>query len=205
MCCLCKVREFLGTVFPFLNKILWFKQAFKALILMKLMMPAAADKSSFRIFAESSKITMKCGALPHPQALPTRHSNSFNLVICLWNHHIHLVNEFIPFFFFFLSVKMVCIVITEVFFFFGAARNVEPEANASLSSPWSWPWRLRQFERGGTVWSGENFSSVQFSGDNFSSVQFSSVQSLSRLLFFANSWTAAGRGFPVHHKLPELS
>ena len=99
MCCLCKVREFLGTVFPFLNKILWFKQAFKALILMKLMMPAAADKSSFRIFAESSKITMKCGALPRPQALPTRHSNSFNLVISLWNHHIHLVNEFIPFFF----------------------------------------------------------------------------------------------------------
>ena len=81
--------------------------------------------------------------------------------------------------------------ITEVFFFFGSARNVEPEANASLGSPWSWPWRLRQFERGGTVWSGENFSSVQFSGDNFSSVQFSSFQSLSRVRLFATPWTAA--------------
>ena len=203
MCCLCKVREFLGTVFPFLNKILWFKQAFKALILMKLMMPAAADKSSFRIFAESSKITMKCGALPHPQALPTRHSNSFNLVICLWNHHIHLVNEFIPFFFFFQVLKWYASWLLRFFFFLAlretsSLRRMPPWAHPDLG-PGGWG-SLKEVGRCGV-----GRISVQFSSVGIISVQFSSVQSLSRLRFFANSWTAAGRGFPVHHKLPELS
>lgn len=71
----CKVSEFLWSMRPFLDKI-WL---FKALILMKLMTPAAGDKTSFRIFAEPLKFTVKCGAssgtkgvLPHPWALPTR-------------------------------------------------------------------------------------------------------------------------------------
>ena len=163
MCCLCKVREFLGTVFPFLNKILWFKQAFKALILMKLMMPAAADKSSFRIFAESSKITMKCGALPHPQALPTRHSNSFNLVICLWNHHIHLVNEFIPFFFFFQVLKWYASWLLRFFFFWRCEKRRAwgeclPELTLILALEVEAVWKRWD----GVEWGEFQFSSVQW-------------------------------------------
>ena len=97
---LTKVREFLRSMLPFLEKVLWFYWWFKALILSKLMMPAAADKASFRIFAEYSKFIMKCGASSHPRSPSPapRHSPpcySFNVVIPIWNHHIRLFNKFI--------------------------------------------------------------------------------------------------------------
>lgn len=97
---LTKVREFLGSVLPFLDKVLWFYWWLKALILSKLMMPAAADKASFRIFAEYSKFIMQCGASSHPRSPSPapRHSPprySFNVVIPIWNHHSRLFNKFI--------------------------------------------------------------------------------------------------------------
>ena len=50
-------------------------------------------------FSQSpQKLQWNVGPSLAPRHSPPRHSNSFNLVITLWNHHIHLVNEFIPFF-----------------------------------------------------------------------------------------------------------
>ena len=60
-------------------------------------------------------------------------------------------------------------------------------------------WNLNKFGSDTLEW---NSAFFWISG---SSVQFSSVQSLSRVRFFATPWINSTPGLPVHHQLPEFT